>query len=94
MKIIKNNYKSFVSYPPVTVKCGNCGSIITIEPEDAYLNEHYVWEWYCPCCNSKRKSGSRWQMERVYDKDIKNTVIKDLDVLKETFPDTDIYIYI
>ena len=64
MKIIKNNYTQTI-FPPVTVRCGKCRSIIRIEQGDATLNEHLVWEWKCPCCNRENKSGCQWQLQLV-----------------------------
>lgn len=64
MKIVKNNYTQTI-FPPVTVRCAKCRSIIRIEQGDATLNEHLVWEWKCPCCNKENKSGCQWQLQLV-----------------------------
>lgn len=64
MKVIKTSDSKIV-YPPVKIRCGECKSILLIEPEDATLNEHYVWEWYCPICNKPKKSGCAWQMQLI-----------------------------
>lgn len=60
MKVIENNFSNII-YPPVIVKCGKCKSIILIEPGDAALNKHYVWNWRCPCCKTDRIDGNSWQ---------------------------------
>ena len=60
MRIIKDNYRTNIIYPPVFVKCGKCKSIILIEPGDAILNKHLVWEWHCPCCGTDRMDSCSW----------------------------------
>ena len=62
MKVI-NKKTSNIVYPPVKIMCGECGSILLVEPGDATLNGNYIWEWYCPICKKPKKSGCAWQMQ-------------------------------
>lgn len=64
MKVIKEK-ESNIIYPPVKILCGGCGSILLIEPGDATLNNHCVWEWHCPVCKKPKKSGCAWQLQLV-----------------------------